>query len=132
MPDDEDDTSTPDGYTRYTPDPSHRGEAMRQKLRSHWLATEDLEMSGLIKHKVWERVLRSTFLPSDTIFQTRFHYKIKSKGGVLLALKHLVSLQGRTRPSFQAELELHTASDKLTEIKRKEKEMLYCSLKRPP
>ena len=28
VPDDEDDTSTPDGYTRYTLDPSHRGEAM--------------------------------------------------------------------------------------------------------
>ena len=38
-------------------------------------------MTGLIKHKVWERVLRSTLLPSDTIFQTRFHYKIKNKGG---------------------------------------------------
>ena len=79
--DDEDDTSAPDGYTRYTPDPSHRGEAMRQRLRSHWLAAEDLEMAGLIKRKVWERVLRSTLLPSDTIFQTRFHYKIKRKGG---------------------------------------------------
>ncbi len=79
--DDDDDTSAPDGYTRYTPDPSHRGEAMRQRLRSHWLAAEDLEMAGLIKRKVWERVLRSTLLPSDTIFQTRFHYKIKRKGG---------------------------------------------------
>ena len=55
--DDDDDTSAPDGYTRYTPDPSHRGEAMRQRLRSHWLAAEDLEMAGLIKRKVWERVL---------------------------------------------------------------------------
>ncbi len=50
-------------------------------LRSHWLAAEDLEMAGLIKRKVWERVLRSVLLPSDTIFQTRFHYKIKRKGG---------------------------------------------------
>jgi hypothetical protein len=44
-----------------------------------WLAAEDLEMAGLIKRKVWDRVLRSTLLPSDTIFQTRFHYKIKRK-----------------------------------------------------
>ena len=79
--DDDADTSAPDGYTRYTPDPSHRGEAMRQRLRTHWLAAEELEMAGLIKRKVWERVLRSTLLPSDTIFQTRFHYKIKRKGG---------------------------------------------------
>ena len=33
--DDEDDTSAPDGYTRYTPDPSHHGEAIRQRLHSH-------------------------------------------------------------------------------------------------
>ncbi len=38
-------------------------------------------MVGLIKRKDWDRVLRSTLLPSDTIFQTRFHYKIKRKGG---------------------------------------------------
>jgi hypothetical protein len=79
--DDDDDIPAPEGYTRYTPDPSHRGEAMRQRLSSHWLAAEDLEMAGLIKRKVWDRVLRSTLLPSDTIFQTRFHYKIKRKGG---------------------------------------------------
>ena len=42
----------------------------------------------------------------------------------LLALKHLVSLQARTRPLFQAELDLHTASDKLIEIQKKKK-MLY-------
>ena len=31
--DDEDDTSAPDGYTRYTPDPSHRGEASKSLAR---------------------------------------------------------------------------------------------------
>jgi hypothetical protein len=46
-----------------------------------WLAAEDLEMAGLIKRKVWDRVLRSTLLPSDTIFQTPLHSKIKRKGG---------------------------------------------------
>jgi hypothetical protein len=55
--DDDDDTSSPDDYTRYTPDPSHRGEAMRQRLRRHWIAAEDLEMTRLINKKVWERVL---------------------------------------------------------------------------
>ena len=38
-------------------------------------------MTSLIKRKVWDRVIRSTLFPSDTIFQTRFHYKIKRKGG---------------------------------------------------
>jgi hypothetical protein len=40
---------------------------MRQRFRSHWLAAEELERAGL------------TFF--HTIFQTRFHYKIKRKGG---------------------------------------------------
>ena len=34
-----------------------------------------------------------------------------------------MSLQARARPSFQAELDLNTVTDKLTEIKKKE--MLY-------
>jgi hypothetical protein len=75
--DDDDDPSSREGNTRYTPDPSHRDETMRQRLHSRWLAAEDLEMTGLIKRKVWDHVLHSTLLPSDTIFQTRFHYKIK-------------------------------------------------------
>ncbi len=41
----------------------------------------------------------------------------------LLSLKHLVSLQAHTSPSFQDEIDLHTASDKLK--KKKKKEMLY-------
>ena len=51
-------------------------------------------MTGLIKHKVWERVLRSTLLSSDTIFQTRFHYKIKSKGGKLNKCKVRLVVRG--------------------------------------
>ena len=74
VPDEDDDTSSPEGHTRYTPDPSHRGEAMR-RLGNYWITAENLEIAGLIK--VWEHIPRSTLLPSDTIFQTRFHYKIK-------------------------------------------------------
>jgi hypothetical protein len=36
----------------------------------------------------------------------------------LLALKHLVSLQARTRPSFQAELDLRTAADGLSILRK--------------
>jgi hypothetical protein len=92
--DDDDDISTPEGYTGYTPDPSHCGQAMRQRLRSQWLAAEDLEMAGLMKRKVWDRELRSTLLPSDTIFQTRFHYKIKRKGGKFEKCKVRLVVQG--------------------------------------
>ena len=39
------------------------------------------EKAGLIKRKTWDRVIRSTLLPSDTIFQMRFHSKIKRNDG---------------------------------------------------
>jgi hypothetical protein len=42
----------------------------------------------------------------------------------LLRLKHLVSLQARTRPSVQAELDLYTTTDRWKERIEK-KEMLY-------
>jgi hypothetical protein len=42
----------------------------------------------------------------------------------LLALKHLVSLQARVRPSVQTEWDLHTA-DRWEERDRKKKKMLY-------
>ncbi len=41
-----------------------------------------------------------------------------------------MSLQARTRPSFQAELDLRTAADELMEKRRKK--CCICSLKRPP
>ena len=41
-----------------------------------------------------------------------------------------MSLQARTRPSFQAELDLRTAADELMEERRKK--CCICSLKRPP
>jgi hypothetical protein len=41
-----------------------------------------------------------------------------------------VSLQARTRSSFQAELDLRTAADELMEKRRKK--CYICSLKRPP
>ena len=49
----------------------------------------------------------------------------------LLTLKHLVSLQDHTRPSFQTELDLHTTSDKLEKEIKKKKCWIY-SLKRIP
>ena len=41
-----------------------------------------------------------------------------------------MSLQARTRPSFQVELDLRTAADELMEKRRKK--CCICSLKRPP
>jgi len=57
---DADDDTGPIGYTRYTQDPSHRGEDMRHVLKHEWIkvtGVENLEMEGLVRRKVWERVL---------------------------------------------------------------------------
>ena len=56
VPDENDDTGPP-GYSRFTQDPSHRGEAMRHALKPEWIKTENLEMDGLVRHKVWKHVL---------------------------------------------------------------------------
>ena len=47
---DSDDETGPFGYSRFTQDPSHRGETMSHALQPEWIKTENLEM-------VWERVL---------------------------------------------------------------------------
>ena len=96
VPDEKDDTGPP-GYSRFTQDPSHRGEAMRHALKSEWIETENLEMTGLFRHKVWERVLRSSLQSYDKVFATRFHYKVKCKRGKFDKLKvRLLSYSGST------------------------------------
>ena len=85
-----------------------------------------------IRGFVMSRLYQWCFIHWNKYFKYLFHTYLKylrtSKQVLdwsvcLLALKHLVSLQPHTRPSFQAELDLHTAADKLKEIKKKE--MLY-------
>jgi len=84
---DSDDETGPIGYSRFTQDPSHRGEAMRHALKPEWIEAENLEMKGLLRRKVWERVLRSSLQSYDKVFGTRFHYKIKRKRGKFDKLK---------------------------------------------
>jgi hypothetical protein len=51
----------------------------------------------------------------------------------LLTLKHLVSLQARTGPSVQAELDLHATADRWWEERYyKKRNFCICSLKRLP
>jgi hypothetical protein len=90
-----DDDTGPIGYSRYTQDPSHRGEAMRHVLKPEWITAENLEMEGLVRRKVWERVLRSSLQSYDKVFATRFHYKIKRKGGKFDKLKVRLVIQGQ-------------------------------------
>jgi hypothetical protein len=46
----------------------------------------------------------------------------------LLALKNLVSLQARTTPSFQPELDLCTSADELIEVEKKERNVVFVPL----
>jgi hypothetical protein len=45
---------------------------MRQRLRSHWFTVEDLEMTGLIKHKEWEHMLKTYSLNFYDEFSDEF------------------------------------------------------------
>ena len=87
--------SGPHGYSRSTPDPKHRGVAMRHALSPLWLMAEKAEMDGLIKRKVWKAVKRSSLTPEDHIFATRFHYKIKRKNGAFERCKVRLVVQGQ-------------------------------------
>jgi len=71
----------PIGYTRATPDPKHHGQAMRSPMRTEWIKSQGLEMQGLWSRGVFQKVLRTSLTPQDKVFSTRFHYKIKRKGG---------------------------------------------------
>jgi hypothetical protein len=54
---------------------------MSHALKPEWIKTENLEMEGLVRRKVWEHVLRSSLQSYDKTLATRFHYKIKCKLG---------------------------------------------------
>ena len=56
------------------------------------IQTENLEMTGLVRRKVWERVLRSSLQSYDKVFATRFHYKVKRKRAKYDKLKVLLLL----------------------------------------
>jgi hypothetical protein len=53
-------------------------------------------MEGLVRCKVWERVLRSSLSQSfDKVFATRFYYKIKRKRGKFDKLNVRSVIQGQ-------------------------------------
>jgi len=71
----------PIGYTKATPDPKHHGQAMRSSMRTEWIKIQKLEMQRILSRGVFQTVLRTSLCPQDEVFSTRFHYKIKRKGG---------------------------------------------------
>ena len=68
---------------------------MSHTLKPLWLLAEKAEMDGLIKHRVWLTVKRSSLKPDDHIFSTRFHYKIKRKNGAFERCKVRLVVQGQ-------------------------------------
>ena len=68
---------------------------MRHALKPEWIKAENLEMAGLVRRKVWERVLRSSLQSYDKVFATRFHYKVKRKRGKFDKLKVRLVIQGQ-------------------------------------
>ena len=85
----------PVGYTRAARDPKHHGQAMHSPLRAEWLKSQTLEMDGLWRRGVFQRVLRSSLTPQDRVFSSRFHYKIKRKGGEFDKCKVRLVVQGQ-------------------------------------
>ena len=85
----------PLGYTRATPDPKHHGQAMRSPMRTEWIKSQGLEMQGLWSRGVFQKVLRTSLKPEDKVFSTRFHYKIKRKGGAFDKCKVRLVVQGQ-------------------------------------
>ena len=90
-------TDGPEGYSRSSQDPKHRGQTLphNNPLHKEWRKSEQLEMDGLWKGSVLKRVKRSSLLPEDKVFSTRFHYKIKRKNGNFDKCKVRLVVQGQ-------------------------------------
>ena len=68
---------------------------MRHTLKPEWIKTENLEMVGLVRRKVWEHVLWSSLQSYDKFFAIRFRYKIKRKRGKFDKMKVRLVIQGQ-------------------------------------
>jgi len=71
----------PVGYFKGAPDPKHQGHAMRSVMKAEWIKSQTSKMDSLWRRGVFQKVLRSSLTPQDRFFTSRFHYKIKQKGG---------------------------------------------------
>ena len=85
----------PVGYSKGAPDPKHHGQAMRSAMKAEWIKSQTSEMDGLWRRGVFRKVLRSSLTPQDRVFTSRFHYKIKRKGGEFDKCKVRLVVQGQ-------------------------------------
>ena len=86
----------PIGYTRATPaDPKLHGQAMRSPMCTEWIKSQGPGMQGLWSRDVFQKVSQTSLTPQDRVFSTRFHYKIKRKGGEFDKYKVRLDVQGQ-------------------------------------
>ena len=68
---------------------------MRSAMKAEWIKSQTSEMDGLWRRGVFQKVLRSSLTPQDRVFTSRFHYKIKRKGGEFDKCKVRLVVQGQ-------------------------------------
>ena len=85
----------PIGYSKGAPDPKHYSQTMRSAMKKEWIKSQTSSMDGLWRRGVFQKVLRSSLTPQDRVFTSRFHYKIKQKGGKFDKCKVRLVVQGQ-------------------------------------
>jgi len=64
-------------------------------MKAEWIKSQTSEMDGLWRRGVFQKVLHSSLTPQDRVFTSRFHYKIKQKGGGFDKCKVRLVVQGQ-------------------------------------
>jgi len=82
-------------YSKAARNLKQHGQAMRSTMKAVWIKSQISEMDGLWRRSIFQRVLRSSLTPQDRVFTSRFHYKIKRKGGEFNKCKVRLVLQGQ-------------------------------------
>ena len=85
----------PVSYSKGAPDPKHHGQVMRSAMKAERIKSQTSELDGLWRRGVFQKVLRSSLTPQDRVFTSRFHYKIKRKGGEFDKCKVRLVVQGQ-------------------------------------
>ena len=71
----------PVGYFKGACDLKDHSQAMRSAMKAEWMKSQTSEMDCLWRSGIFQKVLCSSLTPQDRVFISRFHYKIKRKGG---------------------------------------------------
>jgi len=64
-------------------------------MKAEWIKSQTSKMYGLWRRGVFQKVFRSSLTPQDRVCTSRFHYKIKRKGGKFDKCKVRLVVQGQ-------------------------------------